>query len=237
MNQVLLSNLFWMLVPITIVYYIYYRWNDDKITIPYALTRMLLQLILIGYILTYIFDTKNFIYIVAVLTVMLIVASFIALRPVASKDKNLYILSFISIAVGGIVTLAFIVSTVLNLDTWYEPRYIIPLAGMIFANAMNSVSIGAERFESEYERVKNYKTARNKAYKASLIPNINSLFAVGLVSIPGMMTGQILSGISPLIAVKYQIMVMIMILSSSGLSASIYLKLIENRYVAEELCK
>lgn len=230
MNQILLSDLLWMIIPVVGVYYIYYRWNDDKTTIPYALSRMFLQLILIGYVLTYIFETKEFIYVVGVLAIMLIVASFIAMRPVAKKDKSLYLLSFISIAIGGIITLGFIIGAVLDLDTWYEPRYIIPLAGMIFANAMNSVSVGAERFESEYERVKNYKTAREQAYKASLIPNINSLFAVGLVSIPGMMTGQILSGVSPLIAVKYQIMVMVMILSSSGISTAIYLKLIQSRY-------
>ena len=235
MSKVLLSDLIWMIIPIISVYYIYYRWNDDKITIPYALTRMLLQLVLIGYVLTYIFDTKEFTHIVGVLTIMLLVASFIAMRPVAKKDKNLYLLSFISISIGGIITLGFIIGAVLDLSTWYEPRYIIPLAGMIFANAMNSVSVGAERFESEYEKVKNYKIARNHAYKASLIPNINSLFAVGLVSIPGMMTGQILSGISPLVAVKYQIMVMVMILSSSGISTAIYLKLIQNSYINKAL--
>ena len=229
MNHVLLSDLFWMIIPIVAVYYIYYRWNNDKTTIPYALIRMFLQLILIGYVLTYIFDTKEFTYIISVLTIMLIVASLIAMRPVAKKDKNLYLLSFMSIAIGGVITLGFIIVAVLDLNTWYEPRYIIPLAGMIFANAMNSVSVGAERFESEYERVRDYKIARNRAYKASLIPNINSLFAVGLVSIPGMMTGQILSGISPLVAVKYQIMVMVMILSSSGISTAIYLKLIQSR--------
>ena len=233
MNIVLLSDLFWMIIPILVVYYIYYRWNDDKTTIPHALTRMFLQLILMGYVLTYIFETKEFTHIIGVLTVMLIVASFIAMRPVAKKDKNLYLSSFISIAIGGGITLGFIIGVVLDLDTWHEPRYILPLAGMIFANSMNSVSIGAERFESEYERVKDYKISRNRAYKASLIPNINSLFAVGMVSIPGMMTGQILSGISPLVAVKYQIMVMIMILSSSGISTAIYLKLIQSRNITK----
>ena len=125
------------------------------------------------------------------------------------------------------ITLCFVIGGILDVGLWYEPRYIIPLAGMIFANAMNSVSIAAERYEVEYERDKIYKNARNIAYKASMIPNINLLFAVGLVSIPGMMTGQILSGVSPLIAVKYQIMVMCMIISSSGISTAIYLKLLE----------
>ena len=215
MTQISLLNLLWIFIPIFAVYFIYYKWNDDKSTIPYALSRMFLQLILIGYVLTYIFHTKEFLYITVILTIMLIVASTIAMRPVAKKDKNLYFISFISIFIGGIITLSFVVGAVLDLELWYEPRYIIPLAGMIFANAMNSVSVGAERFESEYKNNKDYIISRNKAYKASLIPNINSLFAVGLVSIPGMMTGQILAGISPLIAVKYQIMVMCMIISSS----------------------
>lgn len=227
MTEISFLDLIWLLIPLFVVYVIYLKWSDDKVTIPYGLSRMFLQLILIGYVLTYIFNTKEFIYIIAILTVMLIVASIISMRPVAKKDKRLYLASFIAIFIGGMITLSFVVGGILDLSLWYEPRYIIPISGMIFANAMNSVSIAAERFEVEYQRDEIYKKARNTAYKASMIPNINSLFAVGLVSIPGMMTGQILSGVSPLIAVKYQIMVMCMIISSSGTSTAIYLKLIE----------
>jgi putative ABC transport system permease protein len=100
---------------------------------------------------------------------------------------------------------------------------------MIFANSMNSVSIAAERFEVEFNRENIYEKARNIAYKASLIKDINSLFAVGLVSIPGMMTGQILSGVEPIETVKYQIMVMCMIIASSGISTAVYLKLLEQK--------
>ncbi len=227
MTQISFLDLIWLLIPIAVVYVIYLKWSDDKITIPYGLSRMFLQLILIGYVLTYIFNTKEFIYIIGVLTVMLIVASIISMRPVARKNRNLYLISFIAIFIGGMITLCFVVGGILDLSLWYDPRYIIPLAGMIFANSMNSVSIAAERFEVEYQRDGVYIKARNTSYKASMIPNINSLFAVGLVSIPGMMTGQILSGVSPLIDVKYQIMVMCMIISSSGISTAIYLKLIE----------
>ena len=98
---------------------------------------------------------------------------------------------------------------------------------MIFANAMNAVSISAERFESEISRDHSYLNARAASYKAALIPIVNALFAVGLVSLPGMMTGQILSGIDPLIAVRYQIMVMLMILGSAGISVAIYLILLK----------
>jgi len=227
MYEISFFDLLWIFMPISLVYYIYQKWNKDKTTIPYALSRMVLQLVFIGYILTFIFETKNFYIILLTLSIMLIVASIIAMRPVESKNKNIYFVSFISIFIGSVITLSFVILGVLDLPLWYEPRFLIPLAGMIFANAMNSVSIAAERYNVEYQRDKDYFQARDIAYKASLIPNINSLFAVGLVSIPGMMTGQILSGISPLIAVKYQIMVMCMVISSSGISTAIYLKIIK----------
>jgi len=104
---------------------------------------------------------------------------------------------------------------------------------MIFANAMNAVSIAAERLESEIDRGNTYMQARVISYKAALIPRINVLFAVGLVSLPGMMTGQILSGVDPLIAVRYQIMVMLMILGSAGISVAIYL-LLMRRNIAQK---
>ena len=105
------------------------------------------------------------------------------------------------------------------------PSYVIPLAGMIFANAMNSVSLAADRLSAEIDRTSGYTEARNIAFRSSLIPITNSLFAVGLVSLPGMMTGQILSGVSPLIASRYQIMVMCMVFGSAGISSACFLYL------------
>ena len=93
---------------------------------------------------------------------------------------------------------------------------------MVFANNMNGLSLAIERFESDFKRTKGFVSSRKDAFKASMIPQINSLLAVGLVSLPGMMTGQILSGVDPLIAVRYQIMIMSMILSGTGLSIVIY---------------
>ena len=227
MQQISFLDLVWILIPIIFVYFIYKKWNDDSTTIPYALSRMFLQLILLGYLLTYIFTTKNFFLIITILTIMLLVAGFIALRPVSNKNPKHYFISFISIAIGGIITLSFVIFGVLDLELWYEPRFLIPLAGMIFANSMNSVSLAGERFEVELGRENSYEKARNIAYKTSLIKDLNSLFAIGLVSIPGMMTGQILGGVDPMIAVVYQIMVMCMIIASSGISTAVYLKLLE----------
>ena len=204
---------------------VYRRWSMTISSTLIGLVRMLLQLLLVGYALTYIFQEKNPAIILIVLCVMLCAASWIALRPLKINRRNLIWRSALAIAGGGIFTLVVISVFVIGIDPWYEPRYLIPLAGMIFANAMNSVSLSAERFESEIQRNNDPIVARQKAYEASLIPITNSLFAVGIVSLPGMMTGQILSGVSPLIAVRYQIVVMCMVFSAAGISSAIYLTL------------
>jgi putative ABC transport system permease protein len=221
-----LFDLLWIMIPVSIMIVIYIRWTEDKITPFYALFRMLIQLILIGYLLTYIFDSNSPILIIFILSFMLIAASIISLRPLEKKQNYLYLYTFISIMIGGLFTLFIVTIGVLHLSPWYEPKFLIPLSGMIFANAMNAVSIAAERFASERERHISFIQARSTAYKAALIPLINALFAVGLVSLPGMMTGQILSGIDPLIAVRYQMMVMLMILGGAGISVAIYLTLV-----------
>lgn len=218
------------MIPVAIVIMIYIRWTQDKTTLFYALFRMLIQLMLIGYVLTYIFAANSPYFVILILCVMLIAASIIALRPVQKRQNSLYLHAFIAIFIGGVFTLMMVVMGVLDLEPWYEPRFLIPIAGMIFANSMNAVSISAERFESEISRENSYLNARAVSYKAALIPIVNALFAVGLVSLPGMMTGQILSGVDPLIAVRYQIMVMLMILGSAGVSVAIYLMLLKKNF-------
>jgi len=222
-----LLDLTWILIPVGVVYGLYLRWSDDRSTIPYALVRMFGQLILIGYVLAWLFGVTSAWWVVGALGVMLTAAGIIALRPMRHAGRRLYLYAFVSIAVGGLLTLAIVVAGVLHPDRWWEPKFLIPLAGMIFANAMNALSIAAERFESERAQGNGYVPARAAAYRAALIPIINSLFAVGLVSLPGMMTGQILSNVDPLIAVRYQIMVMLMILSSAGISVAIFLRLLK----------
>ncbi|MDM5271666.1 ABC transporter permease [Sulfurovum sp. zt1-1] len=222
--EISLLDLVWMMIPVGIVIFIYIRWVKDTVTLFHALFRMLIQLILIGYALTYIFQADSPYLVILVLSIMLIAASIIALRPLKVRDTRLYLNVFISIIIGGLLTLILVIAGVMNPEPWYDPKVVIPLAGMIFANSMNAVSIAAERFESETGKEIGYIEARATAYKASLIPIINALFAVGLVSLPGMMTGQILSGVDPLIAVRYQMMVMLMILGSAGISVAIYLE-------------
>jgi len=212
-------------IPAAIVIGIMFFWSAGAQTTLYATLRMLVQLLLIGYVLVYIFEADHFAIIVSVLVFMLVVASWIAIRPVRNKHPHAYFYALAAIAVGGILTLALVSQAVIGIQPWFSPRYLVPLAGMIFAGSMNAVSLAAERFQSEIEREMSYLEARRIALRAALIPITNSLFAVGLVALPGMMTGQILSGISPLIAAKYQIVVMTMLFGASGISAALYLVL------------
>ncbi len=213
------------LVPVAITLLILWRWSFGVGNPLYALGRMLAQLLLIGYVLAWIFGAGNGVLIVLVLAIMLLASSWIALGTVKENRRRLLGASLASIVLGGGFTLALITQGVLQLDPWYLPRYMIPLAGMVFANSMTAVSLAAERLYAELDHGLDWSGARHAAYQAAMIPVINSLFAVGLVSLPGMMTGQILSGVSPLVAARYQIMVMCMIFASAGISTALFLAL------------
>jgi len=210
-------------IPAVVVILIMYLWQANANTAIIATLRMLAQLLAIGYVLVYIFESDNYVFILTILAIMLGVASWIAIRPLKSRDGRIYLKALIAISIAGLPILALVTQAVVNAQPWFSPRYIIPLAGMIFAGAMNAVSLAAERYQVEIERGNAYIDSRRSAFQASLIPTINTLFAVGLVSLPGMMTGQILSGVSPLIAVKYQIVVMTMLFGANGIAAAVYL--------------
>ncbi len=221
--EISLIHLLWILIPLFVVMIIFKAWKIPITTPIYGMVRMFLQLIAIGYALNFIFTSSSPWIIMGILLVMLAAASVIAARPLQVKPPQIYLKTFAAIATGGVPTLIIVVFGVVQLSPWYDPRYLIPLAGMIFANSMNAVSIAAERFASENHRKDREESPGSVAFRAAMIPITNSLFAVGIVSLPGMMTGQILSGVSPLIAVRYQIMVMCMIFGAAGISSAVYL--------------
>jgi len=214
-------------IPALLVVFILWKWSAGAGHGLFALARMLGQLLMIGYLLVYIFETDLPWMVLLALSVMVIAASWIALRTIPRFRGALYGYAFLSILVGGGFTVVLITQVVLTLDPWYQPSFVIPLAGMIFAGSMNSVSLAAERMFAEVERGAPYVEARRIAIQAGLIPIVNALLAVGLVSLPGLMTGQILSGVSPLVAVRYQVMVMCMIFGASGMSAALFLWLLK----------
>lgn len=211
-------------LPALLVIGIMFHWRAHAGTAVYATVRMLIQLLLIGYVLIYIFETDRAALIIGVISVMLVAASWIAIRHVSRKRRRAYAYALLAISVPSVLVLALVTELVIGVEPWFRPRFVVPLAGMVIAGAMNAVGLAAERYQAESVRV-DYEEARRTAFQASLIPIINSLFAVGLVALPGMMTGQILSGVSPLVAAKYQIVVMTMLFGVSGMAASIYLLL------------
>ena len=225
MQTIPIIELSLVFIPTIFLLAIIFRWGLKGSVGIYANIRMVLQLLLVGYILTYVFEISQPIIIILVIILMVAVSAWIALRSIEEKSVKIYLKFFISIGLPGLVLLGLVTQLVLKMQTWFEPSLVIPIAGMIFANSMNTVSLAAERFESEFKQEKDYIKARRIALDASLIPQINSLFAVGLVALPGMMTGQILSGVDPIIAVRYQIMVMWMTFGSGGLASVLYLTL------------
>lgn len=222
MQTISLFHLLYLLPPLAFVAVFYYLWVGEKTEIIIATLRMSVQLIVIGYVLTSLFSTNALWLLVLLVAVMIAAASLIARRNIREQTIKMYGVIFTCIAIGGTLNLALVLGGVLELDNPLDPRYVIPLAGMIYANAMNAISLCAERYEKEREH-HDIQKARSIAFKASMIPQINSFLAVGFVSLPGMMTGQILSGVDPLIAVRYQIVVMAMILSSGAMSNILYL--------------
>ena len=210
-------------IPVIILIGIMYFWGLKISNSIYANFRMLIQLLLIGYVLTFIFETDEPIIIALVVLFMILMSAWIAMQPLKEKGVYPFVIIFISLALSGLAVLFLISQFIVDLPRWFEPRFVVPIAGMIFANSMNTVSLAGERFFIEKDRGKDYLGSRKIALETALIPQVNALFAVGLVSLPGMMTGQILSGIEPLMAARYQIMVMCMIFSTAGLSAVTYM--------------
>jgi putative ABC transport system permease protein len=220
-----LVNLSIAFIPALVVIFVLFKWSLGASNAIYALARMLSQLLLVGYFLAYIFESDSAWIVLGILSVMVFASSWIALGTIKDKRLVLYKQTLVAITLGGGIIFIIITQGVLQIDKWYSPQYTIPLAGMIFANSMNCVSLAVERLAAEIDRGVVYIEARRIALQASLIPVTNSLFAVGLVALPGMMTGQILSGVSPLIASRYQIMVMCMIFAAAGISTVIFLVL------------
>ena len=213
-------HLMWMLVPLCIVAFFMHRWGLGIGEMTYATVRMVVQLVAIGYVLVYLFNNDHPVLMSLVLSVMIIASGWITLRHVGHKGWSILWRILVSIALAGLLMLGLII-LVIGVEPWYQSRFVIPLAGMIFSVCMNSLSQYAERWERERNDTDIY-TARNRAFKAALIPKLNNFFAVGLVALPGMMTGQILSGVSPLIAVRYQIMIMAMMLGAGSMAVIFY---------------
>ncbi|MEL6338903.1 MAG: ABC transporter permease [Myxococcota bacterium] len=225
MPDISIASLLLSLAPCGGVVWIAQRWAGRGGELTVAVVRMAAQLLIIGYVLVVIFETRQWWVGAFVVAVMIAVAGPISVRLV--RDQRLRTLghAWTALALGGGGALVFVYAIVLRVrDPWYQPRIVIPIAGMVFANAMTAITLAAERFQKERQDGAGYVASRKAAWSAAMIPQVNALLAVGLVSLPGIMTGQILSGVDPLVAVRYQIVVMAMVLQASGFSVAVFLR-------------
>ena len=202
--------------------------------------RMFVQLLVVGYVLHLIFALKTPLPVLLILIVMVGFAVQTIGARVKTKMPHFYRVVGTAILFGCGGMTFFFCSLVIGLEPWYDPRYLIPLAGMIIGNSMTGASLAVERLAAEFRERRDEietglclggsiqavsETAVSSAFRAALIPSVNAMAAMGLVFLPGMMTGQILSGTEPLIAVKYQIAIMCVITGSVSLTTFFILKL------------
>lgn len=218
-----ISRLLLGFIPTALLLVLLLRRRGEFRTSLIGLARMLTQLAAVGYLLVLLFEQPHPAWTLGVVTLMLGFASAIAIRTTRRDRWRRLVQAALAIGLAGGGTLVVMTFLVLHVDPWYSPRVVIPLAGMTLSSCMNAISLAAERFDSERQRGGDVTTASDVALSTAMIPVINSLMAVGVVSIPGMMTGQVLAGVSPLIAARYQVMIMAMLFASAGLSVHLWL--------------
>ncbi len=233
----LMLGLLILVIPV----YILWRFKTKLIgTTVIAVVRMIVQLIFVGYYLEYLFKYDNPWVNLGWILIMVLVASFSTIeRSGLQRDKGMVMSIFIATFLGTFIIDLFFLQFVIQLPNIMEAQYLIPITGMILGNCLRGNVIGMNDFyynlDRHQERYRFYLacgSARKEAlfpfFRSALIKSINptlaSMATIGLVSLPGMMTGQMLSGSSPLIAIKYQIMIMIAIFAGSLLSVYLAIK-------------
>ncbi|WP_130863404.1 ABC transporter permease [Bacilliculturomica massiliensis] len=200
-----------------------------------ACARMTVQLILVGYVLSFVFSNPHPLLSLIIVACMAAFAVNNVKRRVKSRlSPRLMKIISLSMWASTAVCLLFFVLVVIGIRPWYDPQYFIPICGMILGNSMNGIALGAARLTKGFETMRGEvetalmlgatpkKASRRilqDAFDSALMPTINNMVGMGIVSLPGMMTGQILAGNSPLLATRYQIGVMLAISASVALAS------------------
>jgi putative ABC transport system permease protein len=194
------------------------------------------QLLLIGLVLKTLFAQVNLLWVAALSIFMLLIAG----REVMARQQRRfgglwgYGLGTLSMFVSSFTLTVYALIVIVGTDPWYTPQYAIPLLGMMLGNTMTGVSLALDKLTTSAWQQRNVIEARlilgqdwqtaigdiiRDSVRIGMIPMINAMAAAGIVSLPGMMTGQILSGTEPMEAVKYQILIMFLITAGTGFSA------------------
>ncbi len=191
-----------------------------------ATCRAVVQLLVVGYLLATVFALRDPWLVLAVLGVMLLTATLVARNRISKEIPALTWLVGSAIFLSTLLTLTYVQLLVVQSDPWYEPQYLIPLAGIVLGNAMNAAAIAGERFVSTLKTSRldlethlclgasprqAVQQLRREAIQASLIPILNQMLVVGVVTLPGIITGQILAGADPLTAALYQMVILVML--------------------------
>jgi len=205
--------------------------NQTKLLIV-ASIRMTVQLTLAGLVLTYIFQNPHPLFTVGYLMLMTGFAIYTALSRNKGINKRFKIIVGVSLASTGLSIICFFIMAVVGVNL-FNPQYTIPISGMIMGNAMTGVSLGLRVFNENIMAQRNRIDTLlnigatpqkilipfvNQALETALLPTLNSMIGMGIISLPGMMTGQILSGTLPMTAILYQIAIIIAICAVTCLS-------------------
>ena len=198
-----------------------------------ASLRTVLQLSLIGLVLEWVFRRNQLSIVLGVIVSMTLVAGWTAISRLQRRYDGIWINTVVSMWVSSwFVGLYALLLVFRGIEPWYQPQYVIPILGMILGNTLNGISIGLdsilESFATRRQAIETrlalgatrWEAARpelQRAIRMGILPIINSMMIVGLVSLPGMMTGQLLSGTQPVEAIKYQIAIMFLIASATAI--------------------
>lgn len=210
--------------------------------------RTFAQLFLMGYALTLIFALNLGWVVVGIYALMIGFAALTIKGRIKEKSVPFFLPTFFSMMFSYMTVTILITGVIVGADPWWKPQYFIPLGGMVVGNSMTAIAISLDRMFSELRSRSDevemmlslgadYKEASREVFtdamKAGMIPSINSMMGVGVVFIPGMMTGQILAGSDPLVAIRYQIVVMLMLVGSTAIGALMVTWLVRRRCFGE----
>lgn len=217
---------------------------DVERKVGWAALRMVVQLLLVGYVLEWVFAIDSAPVLLAVLLVMLLAAGRAAVRRSSRTYAGAGTHAFLTLLLAGFATTFTVSGAIIGVVPWYRPQYVVPLLGMVLGNSLTGISLcldtllhalAEERDKVELElalgatRWEAARTPLRSAIRRGMIPILNSMLVAGIVSLPGMMTGQILEGASPLAAVKYQIVVFFMLGASTTLGCILVALLVYRR--------
>lgn len=199
-----------------------------------AALRCVLQLGAIGFILRQIFDIRSPLFVALWLVLMLLFAAREATRRSKKKYPGILQDSLLTMTASSLIAGGLVTQIIIRVEPWYDPQYVIPIFGMIFGNSLNGISLALDRLldytktrAKEIELMLAFGASREEAIRdgarmavrSGMIPIINSMTVAGIVSLPGMMTGQIIAGAPPVQAVAYQVVIMFMIAASNALGS------------------